>query len=62
MQVKDSVFLAMLQRRPKDTNELASDLEVERYKEQVASAEFVAWREEQEALLLLAAREQTSAG
>jgi hypothetical protein len=39
----------------------ATDLEVARYKEQVASPEFVAWREEQEALLLLAAREQTPA-
>jgi len=41
MQVKDSTFLAMLQGRPKNTKELASDLEVERYKEEVASVEFV---------------------
>jgi hypothetical protein len=53
MQVKDSTFLAMMQGRPKNTKELASDLEVERYKEEVASVEFVAWREEQEAQLLL---------
>ena len=53
MQVKDSVFLAMLQGRPSTTKEFASELEVERYKKLVASAEFVAWREEQEALIIL---------
>ena len=56
MQVKDSTFLAMLQGRSSATTELASELEVARYKEQVASAEFVAWREVQEALMLAAKR------
>jgi hypothetical protein len=59
MQVTDSTFLAMLQGQT--SRGRATDLEVARYKEQVASPEFVAWREEQEALLLLAAREQTPA-
>jgi hypothetical protein len=52
MQVKDSIFLAMVQGRPQNTKELASDLEVKRYKELMTSAKFVAWRERQEALLL----------
>ena len=56
MSVKDSTFLAMLQGRPKNTKELASELEVASYKKLVASAEFVAWREEQEALHMAAAR------
>jgi hypothetical protein len=56
MQVKDSTFLAMVQGRPQNTKELASELEVKRYKKQVASAEFVAWRERQEAQLLRAAQ------
>ncbi len=55
MQVKDSVFLAMLQGRPSNTKELASKSEVALYKKLVASAEFVAWREEQEALRMAAA-------
>jgi hypothetical protein len=56
MQVKDSTFLAMLQGRSSITKELASEPEVARYKQQVASAEFVVWRERQEALLLAAKR------
>jgi hypothetical protein len=52
MVVTDATFLAMLQNQPYGTR--ASELEVARYKEQVASPEFVAWREEQEALLLAA--------
>ena len=55
MQKKDSVFLAMLQGRPSNTKELASKSEVALYKKLVASAEFVAWREEQEALRMAAA-------
>jgi hypothetical protein len=55
MQVKDSIFLAMLQGRPSNTKELASDAELALYREQVASDEFVAWREEQEALRMAAA-------
>ena len=45
MQPRDEIFLAMLQGRPKNTKELASDLEVKRYKKHVASAEFTAWRQ-----------------
>jgi hypothetical protein len=48
----DATFLAMLQGQPSTAR--ASELEVARYKEQVASDEFVARREEQEALLLAA--------
>ena len=59
MQVTDATFLAMLQGQT--TRGRASELEVECYREHVASAEFVAWREEQEVLLLLAAREETPA-
>ena len=51
MKETDATFLAMLQGQ---TNRgRASELEVARYKEHVASAEFVAWRERQEAMLLL---------
>jgi hypothetical protein len=53
MQVKDSTFLAMLQGRSSKTKELASDLEVARYDKLVTSAKFAAWRERQEALILL---------
>ncbi len=56
MQVKDSTFLAMLQGRPSTTKELASDLEVARYDKLVKSAKFAAWRERQEALLVLLLR------
>ena len=52
MQVKESIFLAMLQGRPSTTQELASDLEVARYQKLVTSAKFVAWRERQEAQLI----------
>ena len=48
MIMTDATFLAMLEGRSSKTKELASDLEVERYQEHVASAEFVAWREEKE--------------
>ena len=56
MQKKDSIFLAMMQGRPSTTKELASEHEVAHYRELVASAEFVGWLEEQEALLLAAKR------
>jgi hypothetical protein len=59
MSVTDATFLAMLQGQT--TRSRVSELEVARYTAHVASAEFLAWREEQEALLLLAAREQTAA-
>ena len=49
MQVKDSVFLAMMQGRSSMTKELASDVEVKRYQKLVASPSFVAWRERREA-------------
>ena len=49
MRVTDAAFLAMLQGA--SSTGRASELEVERYKEHVASADFVAWREEQEAQL-----------
>ena len=55
MQVKDSVFLAMMQRRPMATKELASELEVARYDKLVKSAKFAAWRERQEAQRMAAA-------
>ena len=54
MTVKDSIFLAKMQGQSSTAR--ASDLEVARYKEHVASAKFVAWRERQEALLLAAKR------
>ena len=60
MQVKDSIFLAMLQGRPKNTKELASELEVARYDKLVKSAKFAAWRERQEALHMAAAPAQDS--
>jgi hypothetical protein len=54
MNVTDAAFLAMLQGVSYTVAHAnpASDQEVERYKEQVVSAKFVAWREEQEALRL----------
>jgi hypothetical protein len=54
MAVTDATFLAMLQGQ--SSKGRASELEVALYREQVASPEFVAWREEQEALLLAAKR------
>jgi hypothetical protein len=50
MSETDTSFLAMLEGQP--SRGRATDLEVARYKEQVASPEFVAWRERQEALLV----------
>ena len=52
----DTSFLAMLhgQTRALARAARAGDLEVALYREQVASAEFVAWRERQESLLLAA--------
>jgi hypothetical protein len=52
----DATFLAMLQglSRTKARENPASDQEVERYQELVASAKFVAWRERQEARILRA--------
>jgi hypothetical protein len=49
MQVKDSLFLAMMQGRSCETKELASDVEVKRYQKLSASPSFVAWRERMEA-------------
>ena len=49
MQATDAAFVAMMQGGV--SRDRASDAEVERYREEVASAEFVAWREQQEALL-----------
>jgi hypothetical protein len=54
MAVTDATFLAMLQGQ--SSKGRASELEVALYREQVASPEFVVWREEQEALLLAAKR------
>ena len=48
---KDSLFLAMLQGRPSNTTELASDVEVKRYQKLIASPKFTAWRERQEACM-----------
>jgi hypothetical protein len=53
MKETDATFLAMLQNQPYGTR--ASELEVARYQKLVKSAEFVAWREEQEAQRVLAA-------
>ena len=50
MQVTDATFLAMMQGGSK--LDRASKAEVARYREHVASAEFVAWRERQEAHIL----------
>jgi hypothetical protein len=50
MSETDTSFLAMLEGQP--SRGRATDLEVACYKEQVASPEFVAWRERQEALLV----------
>ena len=47
--VTDAAFLAMMQGQT--ARGRASELEVARYKDHVASAEFVAWREEQEVQL-----------
>ena len=54
--VTDTSFLAMLHGQTRGLARAAgaSELEVARYKEHVASAEFVAWRQEQESLLLAA--------
>ena len=49
MQVVDAAFVAMMQGGA--CTDRASDAEIKRYREEVASAEFVAWREQQEALL-----------
>jgi len=49
MQEKDSVFVAMMQGRPKSTKELASTAEVASYRALIASPDFVAWRTQQEA-------------
>ena len=51
MKATDAVFLGMLQ-GGKFRIDRASKAEVKSYQEQVASPEFVAWREQQEALIL----------
>jgi hypothetical protein len=53
MKETDATFLAMLQGQ--SSLKHASELEVTQYKEEVASPEFVAWREQQEAQRVLAA-------
>ena len=50
MVAPDAGFLAMMQGRP--FTQRASEAEVKRYREEVASPEFVAWRAEQEARIL----------
>jgi hypothetical protein len=54
MKETDATFLAMVQGQP--CTGRASELEVARYKKLTTSAEFVEWREAQEALLLAAKR------
>ena len=56
MKETDATFLAMMQGGT--TRERASEAEVARYREHVASAEFVAWSKEQEARLMAAADEK----
>jgi len=46
---KDAVFLAMIQGRPSTTEELASDAEVQCYKEVVSSPAFLEWAAQEEA-------------
>ena len=50
MNATDAAFVAMMQGGT--VNDRASEAEVARYREHVASAEFVAWRTEQEARML----------
>ena len=50
MQVTDATFLAVMQGGT--VNDRASEAEVARFREHVASAEFVAWSKEQEAHIL----------
>ncbi len=54
MKETDATFLAMLQNQPCTAR--ASELEVARYDKLVKSAKFAAWRERQEALLVLLLR------
>ena len=53
MQVTDATYLAMMQGGT--SRDRASEAEVARYREHVASAEFVAWSREEEARLMAAA-------
>ena len=50
MQATDAAFLAMMQGKP--CTDRTSEAEVTRYREHVASPEFVTWRREQEARML----------